>query len=399
MKWMHVLFDDYPYISSWGYQENGLIAAQRELRHEVTVLTISYVPKVLKGYLTKEDLAQNEGRDASGTKIVRMKNHWPLSDRWNSKVKWYAGFGKLLEAEKPDAIFVHDLHALSLLTLGRYVRRHPGCFCVADLHVNYFNSGRGKLSKYVLHGILYAAIIAMEKKTPRFIFYPNEGTRVFARERYRLNDERRFRLLPLGGTVADPEEIARERDWLIEQHGFEKTDIVFIHSGKLTPEKKTDRLIDAFLKVPDERFRLMIIGEIPEENRAKLTGMMARSDRIHYLGWKSASELKRYLNAGDVYVQPGTPSITLNEAMCSRCAIMVHDARRAHYAFIPDDAAFFIDDEDAIADALRAISKDSECLKRLQMRSCEIATELFDYRGQARMLDAMVEHARVEVPR
>ena len=59
MKILHVLFDDYPYISDWGYQENKL-AYYQSSNHDVYIVTANYVPKILEEFVDGKALQSYE---------------------------------------------------------------------------------------------------------------------------------------------------------------------------------------------------------------------------------------------------------------------------------------------------------------------------------------------------
>ena len=53
--------------------------------------------------------------------------------------------------------------------------------------------------------------------------------------------------------------------------------------------------------------------------------LISQDNRIRFVGWQSADELRRLLCAAEVYVQPGTQSATMQMALCCRCAVVLDD--------------------------------------------------------------------------
>ncbi len=48
------------------------------------------------------------------------------------------------------------------------------------------------------------------------------------------------------------------------------------------------------------------------------------------MGWKDGNELNVYLNACDVYLQPGKVSATAQNAICRSCAVLLNNLKEYH---------------------------------------------------------------------
>jgi len=86
-----------------------------------------------------------------------------------------------------------------------------------------------------------------------------------------------------------------------------KHNTVFVYVGRLVPDKGIVELVEAFVELADYRFDvdLLLVGEqeekltpLPIRTREK----MARSDRIHAIGWHL--DVRPYLAAANVFVLP-----------------------------------------------------------------------------------------------
>ncbi len=123
MKIIHILFDDYPYLFNWGYQENKFVKYEIQ-KHDVTIVAGNYVPKILKKNLGNCDLKDYEEINVNGhlLKVYRLKCMFG-NTLLGSKIKYYYKMSNVLKKEKPDIIFVHDLHATSLITLNRFLKK------------------------------------------------------------------------------------------------------------------------------------------------------------------------------------------------------------------------------------------------------------------------------------
>jgi glycosyltransferase involved in cell wall biosynthesis len=86
-----------------------------------------------------------------------------------------------------------------------------------------------------------------------------------------------------------------------------KHNTVFVYVGRLVPDKGIVELIEAFVELADYHFDvdLLLVGEqeekltpLPIRTREK----MARTDRIHAIGWHL--DVRPYLAAANVFVLP-----------------------------------------------------------------------------------------------
>ena len=384
MKIVHILFDDYPYLSSWGYQENKMAEIQVQNGDQVTIISGLYVPTVLKGYIKEEELGPTEGTDMYGVKIIRLRIGNKKFEFINRKIKRFKGLYNELVAEAPDILFVHDIHAVGIFDVKKYIKDHKGCRCFADIHVNYTNSGKNFISRYILHRIFYRTIISLNKNIFESIYYLNEDSRRFARKEYGIKNNLEF--LPLGGTMIDLsyKEI-KKKEYRISNKLPGNTTI-FLHSGKLNQSKKSLELIKAFSKIHNDHFLLIIIGKISEEIKESFMEIIRDDKRIKYLGWKSAKELNEYLEIADVYLQPGTPSITAHEAMCKGCATMLNDSNGYYKSFIPEKAAMYINTDNDIYKFLNEINQNSHIVDIYKENGYQLASEIFDYKMQVQYL-------------
>ena len=70
MKILHILFDDYPFISDWGYQENK-ISYYQSINNEVFIISAKYVPHILNEFITY-DLKEYEKYSIEGHKEIKI---------------------------------------------------------------------------------------------------------------------------------------------------------------------------------------------------------------------------------------------------------------------------------------------------------------------------------------
>lgn len=97
--------------------------------------------------------------------------------------------------------------------------------------------------------------------------------------------------------------------------------------GRLTAQKRFDRLIEAFAQVTDRDTRLVILGE--GEERAALTALVSRlglGDRVSLPGF--VANVAQAFQEADLFVLPsayeGLPAVVL-EAMAANCPVLCTD--------------------------------------------------------------------------
>lgn len=383
MRITHLLFDEYPYITSWGYQENRMAEAQVENGDEVSIIAGRYIPRVLEGFLTLDQLEQTNYVDDKGIVVIRLEIGNPKFSRINRKIKSYKNLYRSLVDTNPELLFVHDLHAFGMFSVRAYMKKHPKtCCCLADVHVTFVNSGTNMLSKLLLHGLFYRAIIKCTVRVITKIYYLDENCKDFIAREYGLKDESKLELLPLGGVIFSEKKQNEIRANFLRSKGLSHDTMIFVHSGKLNKNKRTIELLKAFQKNPDKDFLLIIIGRVAEEIKDDFHSLLERDARISFLGWKTADELNQYLAMADVYLQPGTPSVTAHEAMCKGCATLLNGKEGFYRKFIPEEAAIYVNQEEDLVDFFMIKCEDRAFIQEYQKKGYEMAKDIFDYRKQ-----------------
>lgn len=391
MKVMHVALCSYPYVSTWGYQENHMIEAHHKLGHEVIVLTSPYVPDIYREYINEDkSFKQGISVDALGTKIIRLKYKYPFPDFINKRIRLYKGVYNTIEKENPDVIFVHDLQFFSINSIKKYLYNHPECIAKADTHVCYENSANNWLSKNFLHKIIYRQVVKKSYKFFQKVYYLTRACACFMEELYHIFPNDKFEFLPLGGIVISTEEKNEIRKKIRAAHNLKEDDVMILHSGKLEKGKKTHELLKAFRKIEGENLHLYIIGAIPDSQKEQLNSDICKDNRVSFLGWKSSQQLREYLCAADFYAQPGTQSSTLQTAMCCGCPCILNmESKRlggGYSSFLSDDMVYPIDSEEELEGAIYDMCHDKELRIRIGENAQKYAEENFDYIKQVKRI-------------
>ena len=362
------------YIDGYGYQENIIPRINKEDGNNVKIIasTETYIDNNRLGYIEPRKY-QTE----YGVEIVRLPYKKVISKKISRKLRYYKGLYTEIELFNPDVIMAHDLSFLSVSDLTKYMEKHPMVRLYADTHTSSLNSGKNWISLHILHRILYKR--AVQKALPylKKYFYITENERLFSIKHYSVPEEI-MEFLPLGGEVIDDLDYYQFRYNIRNYLGINNTDVVLLHSGKLTKAKRTKELIEAFSAVNSSEIKLIIVGSVIDDYQDILE-MINKDPRVYYLGWKSPKELLEYLCATDVYCQPGSESSTMENAVCCRCAVMVN--KQSSYSHGEDYGnLIWVDSVEDMVDAFNKLIQSKTLLKKMSNLSYKCACELLDYK-------------------
>ncbi|HEY5588269.1 MAG TPA: glycosyltransferase, partial [Candidatus Paceibacterota bacterium] len=148
--------------------------------------------------------------------------------------------------------------------------------------------------------------------------------------------------------------------------------------------KRTQELLEAFLKTDSQRLKLVIIGSISEDQKDVIENLIGRDSRISYLGWKSADELMEYLAACDLYVQPAEQSVTMQNALCCGSVVAVYPYKS--HNFLLNDVAFYVESVADMINLFNSVADNLEILESKRKLSSKLAVDKLDYRKIAKRL-------------
>ncbi len=376
MKILHLCLACF-YIDGYNYQENVLPRKNKEAGHDVYIIasTETFVDNVHLGYVSP-----SRYNTEYGVPIIRLPYVSFLSKKLSVKVRKYKGLYKEICQIKPDLIYMHGVNFGSVSTIVKYKKMNPDVKLYADTHTGFYNSGRNWLSLNVLHGIYYRYQIHKALPYLEKYYYINGNEKKFSKEIYKVPDSV-MEFLPLGGDLPSDKEYDERRGRKRQELGLDADELLFTHSGKLDAKKKTCDLLEAFYAVPDLKAKLIIIGSISEEIKAKVESLIERDARVEYLGWKNADELMEYLCATDYYCQPGAQSATMQNAICNRCPVIAYPTDG--YEELDYGNFLWVRNKEEIAEVLKSISMSQVDIDDLRAKTVRCAEELLDYKKLA----------------
>lgn len=368
------------YIDGYNYQENILPRLNKEDGHEVEIIasTETYIDNQKLGYVEPSEYVNEDG-----IKVIRLPYATIINQALSRKIRSYKGLFDFVEDFCPDIIMSHSLCYYSSRDVVKYVKMHPEVTLYADTHTAKYNSGRNWFSHNILHRMIYKSFIKKVIPYVKKYFYIGEEEKKFSVINYGV-PEQIMEFLPLGGILPSDEEYEEKRSKCREELGIDEDTLLFVHSGKMNAEKKTVDLMDAFSEVQELKAKLVIIGSIADDVKEDIEKRISNDTRIQYLGWKSSGELLDYLCASDLYCQPGSPSATLQNAICRRNPVMANPGYGLQ--IFNTDNFLWVEDKQDIVKAFHEIASGEINLDDLRKNSIYCANELLDYKKLARRI-------------
>ena len=365
------------YTEGMTYQDNQL--SEQNVRDGHQVMYISNASKYVNGEVV--DTGYEDSVLSSGVRLVRLPYETVVNAYLSDKLRKVKGLYELLDSFGPDVIFSHDLCYLSVFDVIRYKKAHPEVRLYADTHTDEKNSGRNWISLNVQHRIIYKYLYQKAYPYLDKFFYISQERKDFAVKHYGLPEDK-MEFYPLGGTILSDSQYEKLRAEGRGELGASGDEPVFIHSGKLDAAKRTEELLNAFAAVPELKAKLCVCGSVPEDMKPRLMPLFERDSRVEYLGWKTADELIKLLCACDFYLQPGSQSATLENALCCRTGVMLypHKAYTADYDY---GNVIWTETQAEMEACFRKLLSGEISLTELGKRSENCAAELLDYRKLA----------------
>jgi len=372
MRILHLMLSCF-YIDNANYQENIIPRQNKKDGHEVKIIASTEI------FINNNNLGYIEPRsyfNEDGIQVTRLPYKHILYHGISKKVRAYSNLYGIIADFDPEIILFHGAAAFALFTVAKYKRNNPNVRLYVDSHEDYHNSATNLLSRHILHQIFYKRIIRHCLPYIDKILFITYETYIFLKKTYCIPDDS-LQFFPLGGIIPDSRirEITREK--IRSALNINEEQILLIHSGKLDIKKKTADIVRAFKQVTNENLRLIIIGSMDEGVSATTIPIINSDSRIHYLGWLDSDLLQDYLCAGDLYVQLGGQSVTMQNALCCGCAAAIFPYESHKYLL--HDSVFYVENISDLVKVINIISSDRAILERKRNESFSIAKNVLDY--------------------
>lgn len=376
MKIAHLCLSCF-YYDGFSYQEN-LLPRQNVVDGHETIIIASTESIDKQGKITF--LGKDKYQGSDGCLVYRVPYSKSLPPMIRSKVRSYEGVYEILKDFKPDVVYFHGISAYELLVLKKYKRLNPDAKIIVDVHSDANNSGTNWISKYFLHKFFYRSIFQMTLPVIDKIFCISMECMDFAIEEYGAPKEK-TEFYPLGGDCLEDDEYNVRRKNMREKLNINDEKILILQTGKINKKKKAVEALSQFIQVKSDKFRYVIAGTLDEDVKDDIMDIIKTDERIKYIGWVDSNEMKDYLCASDVYMQPGSQSATMQQSLCLRNSVII-DNVKSHKPFVNENG-WLIDDISDISDILKKISCRPEIINDMSQKSYQLSLELLSYKKLA----------------
>jgi 1,2-diacylglycerol 3-alpha-glucosyltransferase len=371
MRILHLCLSNW-FVDGVGYQENELVREHVLSGHEVLVISST------ETHSKDGKLVYIEPRDyigCEGARVIRISYSKLLPHYIMRKLRIHKGLKNLILKFDPNVILFHGACGWELLTVYSYVRNNKDVLWYIDSHEDQYNSARNWLSKEILHKIYYGSILRyVLPKVKKILCYSTECID-FVSSIYRIPLEC-LELYPLGGRPVAKVEYKSRRTSTREYYGIDSNMVLIVQSGRLSESKKVLASLKAFCSSSIANLRFILVGVIEKGIEIEFNKLVQSDNRIHFVGWKSFDDLTSILCAADIYLQPGTQSVTMQHSLCCHCAVIL-DNVPSHQIYMNDNG-WLIGCDRMIIDILNNIPNFN--LPKMQQNSYELALNHLDYR-------------------
>ena len=325
MKIAHVV----PYFSpKLGYQEYYLAKYEKDagdVGNDVCVITSDREYPGLVHYFFKHRIIPCGVRYEQGVLTYRLPSVFESASLPNATI--VRGLKEALFRFRTDIVHAHS--ALDILTLlVCFWKKDIGYKLVVDLHVLPVFSGSFSQLKHLYYmfykNFVFTYLIA--GRVDSFLAISPAVFRWFIKELHVPPSKVYF--TPLGADTHLFKRNEKVRKLIRKRLGVKDDDVLIVYAGKIIVEKDVHVLVRAlcYLAKKYENLKLLLIGAGDERYTAKLLSVARAGqalDRIILKGFIPHHELYKYYSASDIGVWPGSPSITIIEAMSTGLPIVI----------------------------------------------------------------------------
>lgn len=377
MKVLHICLSNW-FVDGVGYQENELV--RQHVADGCDVLVIASTETHSEaGKLVYIEPADYIGKE--GARIIRIPYRKFLPAGIMHKLRMHVGLKQHILDFMPDVILFHGTCGWELRTVARFIKNNPHVHLFVDSHEDKYNSARNFISREILHKQYYARILRSVLPTINKILCYSPESMNFVESTYKI-PRQKLELFLLGGRPLSDVEYIQSRVKTRSNYNIEDTQILIVQAGKQTQRKKILESIAAISKTKNADIKFLIAGNIDDQLKDPFFSAIQSDERIHFLGWQSVESLTNLLCAADIYLQPGTQSVIMQQSLCCRCAVILDDVP-SHHIYVNTNG-WLIGRDGELSEILNKIN--SADLNRMQKESYKFATERLDYRVLAKRI-------------
>ena len=227
-----------------GYQETYLTKKLIKLGHEVMVITSdryclfpnydSTVKNILGLRVKKPGIFIEDGIKVKRLPVLFEFRHWI----------YLKGLKKAVKDFNPDAIHAHNLYSFTAYRVSKIKDKNTKL--IVDSHLAQHNFDMKSLIKRIILNLFKIIFLPSIVKNSNYIIGVSEGAKSVLQHHFGV--KKQIYIVPLCAETDIFKKNKKDRDRMRKYFGLKEDDILFIHVGKLTPDK-TNEIIDATIHI------------------------------------------------------------------------------------------------------------------------------------------------------
>lgn len=363
-----------PYNIGWGYQDNLLAKYQAKNNHSVSVIASNFInDKKSDGVIrTKEGIYHDDS-----VKIIRLKNSVPFI----SYLRIYNNLYNTLCEEKPDFIFVHGCQFMSIVSVCKYLKKHPNVKCRVDNHADHTNSAISIFGE-IIHKTLWKYTANRINKYSQ-VFYGVLPARCdFLYEMYDVPKEK-IELLVMGADDELVEESKKRLDLTRAKYNISSNDFLIVSGGKIDIHKKEIiNLLKSYQKMDNNKIKMIIFGSLSNELEKEFINNLGNAQ---YIKWLNQKEIYDLLCASNLAIYPGRHSVLWEQTVGCGIPAIFKDLPNTHHIDVGGNCIISNDMSiEYLINTILDLNNNNDKYNKMKKVSIDKGTKIFSYREIAK---------------
>ena len=146
----------------------------------------------------------------------------------------------------------------------------------------------------------------------------------FVKNYYNLASDK-VRLLPLPGDCSKLINKEKLRTDFRRKYKIPNNSKIFLHTGQLPQKKKTELVLNLFLREELKDHFLIIAGSSTKKFENIIEKYSKKNNKIIYMGWCNSIKLENLLLSSDILIQPGSLSQIFISGICHGLVVILNN--------------------------------------------------------------------------
>jgi glycosyltransferase involved in cell wall biosynthesis len=314
--------------------------------------------------LIKEIKARGNEYWYDGIKVYKIETILNISS--NSSF-FCLGLRAILEKEKPDMVFHHNVGLATLTVAAKYKRRHPNIKLYVDNHADWINESKNRLWHLIYYHMLAPFQIKCVGKAVDYFIGVSPLRCQYLEKVYKVPHDK-VRLLPIGCDTEQARHVNNSREELRKKFSIPGDAIVVVSGGKIDRTKGTLNLIAACneLRQIGDNICLVLFGKIDEE-----VSIAAKHDWIKCFGWCDRNNTLSLLKLADVACWPLLHTTLIEDSVTVGTPLVVKLSDNVIH-FAKENAGVFLNsgDKKELVFAIAEVINNTKYYRQNVMNAC-----------------------------